>query len=430
VRTFIANTDALGTTELRRDALRIIEAGLSAVDTRTVIREDVSWDAGTKTLCVRGWNICFSNYEHIYFVGLGKCAVDAGHEIESLLGDALTAGVVLDVQAGSFRKLRSLVGVHPFPTEQNLVATDEVVELLSRATERDLVIAVVSGGGSALLCAPHQIGHQALADITEALMHKGADIYELNTVRKHLSHVLGGNLAKIAFPATVVGLVFSDVLGDDLSAIASGPFVKDTTTAADAAAVLAKYDILNQCALPECEMLETPKEDQYFAKVSQFLLVSNERALSAMVREATQLGYSARIVDREIHGEAREVGARIAHTPLPPKTVMLYGGETTVTVSGTGGKGGRNQEVALGALSTIPPHTLLVAVASDGRDNSDHAGGIADQETLRQAAELTIDASAALATHRSYDFWSNTKQALLMGITGINVADIIIHMSE
>lgn len=426
MRHWITNYDELATTPLRADALSIIEAGLDAVDTHTVITRDLEWDASTKTLCVHGRDICFSDYEHIYFVGFGKCAVDAGLAIEEKLGDALTAGIVIDVRTAPFKKIVSYAGAHPLPEEANVVATDAVVDLLSRATERDLVLAAVSGGGSALLCAPHGMGHQLYADIAESLMQKGANIHELNTVRKHLSHVLGGNLAKIAHPATVVALVFSDVLGNDIGSIASGPFMKDTTTKEDAEHVLAKYDVMRMCTTPECEVLETPKEDHYFERVTHMLLVTNERALTAMHARATELGYSAEVLEAQIHGEARTVGETLARDALAPMTVRLYGGETTVT--SRGGKGGRNLELSLAALPHLGEHELLLSFASDGKDNGPYAGGIADTVTQHAVHERALDVGAALSSHESENFWRDSGHAVVTGATGTNIADLLLHM--
>ena len=254
-------------------------------------------------------------------------------------------------------------------------------------------------------------------------MNAGADIHELNTVRKHLSTVQGGQLAKIAHPARVVGLVFSDVLGNDLSVVASGPFSRDTTSVSDAAAVLEKYDVMQVCQLPGCQLLETPKEDIYFANVSLFLAVDNTTALLAMRNEALVRGYEAEIVATDLSGEASEVGRALGQKRLAPRHALLYGGETTVHGTGVGG---RSQELALGALPHLDEHTLVLAAASDGRDNTDAAGAIADAMAQGVAGAAGLDPAPFLAGHDSYEFWQRVGSQIITGPTGSNVSDLVI----
>jgi glycerate-2-kinase len=422
MKQWITNEEELATTELRKDALAILSAGLEAIDTRIAVREEVTYEKDTKTVCFKDLHVCLRDYERIFFVAIGKCALDASLEMEEILGDAITAGYVLDISGGVFKKLISRVGTHPFPSEQNMEATEDIVKLLSGTTERDLVIVVISGGGSALLCSPYNISCETLTRITKTMMQKGATIEEVNTVRKHLSKVQGGQLAKIAHPARVVALIFSDVPGDDLSLIASGPVTKDNTTSADAERLLLAYDVMNLCEIPECSVTETPKEDKYFEHVSTILLVNNQRGLVAMQKKASALGYEAIIKDAEIQGEARSLGEMLARQSLAEKSVYLYGGETTVTVAERG-KGGRNQEVALGALSFISPDSLVLACASDGHDNSDVAGAIADEELQKSAKEKNLHTEDFLSRNDSYHFFETLGAQIKTGTTGANVSD-------
>lgn len=422
----IKNLAALGTTPLRSDALRILEAGYEAVLTDKVIRNEITLEGDN--ICVKDMTVCLPDFERIFFVGIGKCAVDASAVFEDLLGERLDDGIVLDVKAGIFNKIRSYVGTHPFPSEINVSATTEIVKMLSNMTERDLVFVVVSGGGSSLLCLPFDTTCDTLRVITTALWSSGATITEVNTVRKHLSEVQGGQLAKIAYPATVVSFIFSDVPGNDIGMIASGPTVMDTTTVVDAQGILARHDILGACRLSDCKLNETPKDPKYFARVTNILLVTNDKALDAMAATATVLGYRAEIRDTRIEGYACAVGVQFANdsAAMPEKTCLLWGGETTVRVAKDAGRGGRSQELALAALGMLPHDRVLIAAASDGWDNTDVAGALADSAIRERAQALGLSAEHALATNDSYHFWEQAGGQIVTGRTGINVADFVI----
>ena len=427
---WVKNHDKIALTKSRQDALAILEAGLSAIETRQVMRETLEWDGATRTLCLANSQVCFANYDRVYFVAIGKCAVAAAEVAEELFGHELEGGFVLDVQSGVFSKLISRVGSHPLPSNENVAATEDIVILLEQATERDLVLVVISGGGSALLCSPYEMGCDTLSAIVNELMRAGANITELNIVRKHLSRVQGGQLAKIAYPATVIGLLFSDVVGDDVSTIASGPLTKDLSTKEEAMKILAKYNVATKCALPKCEVLETPKEDKYFERVQNIVIVNNFRALSAMRAKATSLGYQAKIETTTLTGEAATVGEKMATEPLEPKTVLLFGGETTVKSRGGLGEGGRNQELALAALAKIYDSRVILACASDGWDNGPAAGAIADQHTQNLAKTLGLDPVEALLKHDSFSFWSKTDSQIMTGKTGANVADLTLILKD
>lgn len=422
---WVKNFETLAKTSLRADALSIFEEGLTAIDTARVMEEELRWDPAARTLCVKGLKVCFSDYERVFFVAVGKCAVAAARSAERVFGDGLAGGFVLDIQSGVFQKLTSLVGTHPFPTEANVAATNDIINLFKQATERDLIIAVISGGGSSLLCNPYEIACEALTSIISSLVKSGADICEVNTVRKHFSRVQGGQLAKIAYPARVIGLVFSDVIGDDVSVIASGPLTKDQTTKEDAVKILEKYETLKQCRLPDCEVLETPKDDVYFERVNVVVVVNNERALEAMKRRAETLGYRVLVKTRILSGEASTVGNTIAREGIGEKEVLLFGGETTVTVRHAG-EGGRNQELALAALPFMERDRLVLAAASDGMDNGDMAGAIADHFSRQRAGELNLNPADFLQKNDSYHFWKSVGAHINTGITGSNVSDLVI----
>ena len=416
----IKNFDELAVTPLRKDALEILEAGYSAISTKRVITSQVKVEGSTFSVGEKQINL--NDYEKVFFVGIGKCAANAGKVFEDLLGDRITDGIVIDVKGVSLKRIQSHIGTHPFPSEENIVAAQSIKRMLEDMTENDLVITFISGGGSSLLCLPHDIKCEMLTSITKTLMEKGASIREINTVRKHLSEIQGGQFAKLAYPATVVSLIFSDVPGNDISVVASGPTVMDTTTKEDAERILAKYAILAICKLPDCEVLETPKEEKYFKKVDNILLLTNEVALSAMKEKAIELGYRALVADSNVEGEARVAGKLIA-TQAKAGTCMLYGGETTVTVKNKG-KGGRNQEFILGALPYLKEDSVIVAAASDGWDNTDVAGAMGDKDILEKAHKIGILPEKFLEENKSYEFFKKVGGHISTGRTGSNVSDL------
>jgi glycerate 2-kinase len=418
----IRNFDSLAVTPLRRDALAVLEAGFRAIDTRHAVERAVKLTRGVLRIGKNSWKL--DDYEHAYVVGIGKAAYDAAVALERVLGARIDDGVILDVKAGPLKRMTSVAGTHPFPSAANVRATKKIMRLIDRATARDLVIVIVSGGGSALLCQPYKMKCSALALMTRVLMRRGATIRELNVVRKHLSEVQGGQLAKSAYPATVIGLCFSDVPGDDLGVIASGPTVRDTSTVDDAAEILVRYQILKACRMPECDLHETPKDKKFFRHVTNELVMCNGVALRAMCDEAKRRGYKARIFSARAEGEAREVGKKFAR--LPKAGEMVFGGgETTVTVAGQG-RGGRNQEFALGAIDAVPDDGLVIGCASDGIDNTPAAGAVADATTRAVAAKKKLNAALALADNDAYAFFRAAGQHILTGVTGANVSDFMI----
>jgi glycerate-2-kinase len=424
----IKNYNELGTTELRRNALDIIESGIDAILTKNVIRGAFSKTGGT--IKIHDSVFTLADYRRVFFLGIGKCAVDAALEIEELLPDTIMGGVVIDVKAGEFKKLHSYVGTHPYPSEQNVVAAKEAIRMLSGLTEKDLVIVVISGGGSSLFSLPHGISTEILTSITKTLMDKGAPISEVNIVRKHLSDVQGGFLAKTLYPAKVIALLFSDVPGNDISTIASGPTVLDKSTKADAEAIIEKYGIKEACGLDSLAIIETPKEEKYFTNVHNFLAVTNDIALGAMSKKSMELGYVSVIRTNCAEGEARDFGEKIVLEGDGSRGCFLYGGETTVMVTKQGGTGGRNQEVVLGALPFIKEGSIIVALSSDGWDNSDCAGAIGDTELLRAAEAAGEKPEDFLTENNSFEFFSKVGGHLKTGRTGANVADIYFVLTK
>ena len=425
----IQNFEQLATTDARRELLAIAEAGYEAIDTAAVMARELRRDGDA--LFVGGERIDLAAVGKVVVVAIGKCAADAAAVADRVLGDRIAAGVVVDVKVcPDLPHFTTFCGTHPLPSDENVHAAEAIVAALRGLTEKDLAIFVVSGGGSTLLFLPEDRANREEIPIMNALIDAGATIQEINVIRKHLSASRGGNLAKDAYPARVVSLIFSDVVGDDLSLIASGPTVKDETTVADAMRVLEKYDVRAVCHLDKCGLIETPKEEKYFKNVSNVLVVSNRHALDAMKAEAEALGFAAEIRGSALVGEADGVGAMIAEAihAAPARTALLWAGETTVTVRNPAGRGGRNLALAASALRSVSDGEEILSFASDGRDHGPFAGAIADEVT-RSAAEIVgADIEQFRAADDTYALFERIGNYVVTGDTGSNVSDLMIAL--
>jgi glycerate-2-kinase len=423
----IQNLGALGIGDTRKDALAIVDAAYAAIDIAGVIE---------KKIHIQGDQLHIMDSTHhvsgrrVYFVGIGKCAIRAGHAIENLLGHALTGGILFDVSASDKKslKMETYIGTHPLPSETNVQASERILESLAGRREDDLVIMLISGGGSSLLTLPE--APMTSADesaLFETLTAQGAPIQDLNTVRKHTSRVRGGALAMAAYPARVISLIVSDVPGDNVETVASGPTVFDPSTVADAQRILKKYHVTP----PERTIfLETTKDEKYFKHVTNILFLSSQDALAGMQSEALKRGYKVEMADTHFTGESRDVAHAIVEKlhGTGPRTAVLYAGESTVTLDTHEGKGGRNQEMALAALGTLSSDELVLPFASDGHDNTEHAGAIADEITRGHTDEKKLSIDESLKEHRSYEFFEKTGDALTTGPLESNVADLVVAL--
>jgi len=424
----ITNMDAVATSELRTQALRIAEAGLRAIDTEQVIADSVSYNQRTTVLEVGEQKFTLKNYKKVTCIGVGKVALAAVTALKKELGEAITCGFVIDLRQGQLENITCRVGTHPFPTEVNVTATRELLKLVENNEPDDLVIFVIGGGASSLLCDPHEISCDTEAAITSALTNQGVSIAELNTVRKHISKVKGGQLAKLCYPATVVSLIFSDVPGNDLGTIASGPTVKDNSTMGDAARIMQQYNVLELCKMPSCQLIETPKEDKYFEKVHNILLLSPEYVVEAMKVKARDLGWKTLVYSTKFEGLASELAQDIVRN-APQKMCVLGAGEATVIVKGNGLEG-RCQAMALSSLSYLKPNQVFLPMASDGEDHSDAAGAIVDTITTEKARAAGLDAQEFLNNNDSYHFFEGTHDLVFTGKTGCNVSDFFVFLNE
>lgn len=421
----IKNFNNIAVSEERGITLSIIEAGLEAIDTKQIIQSNVA--VKLNQLSVKNEVFSLAEVERIFLVGVGKCAVDAAEAIEEILGDRLSAGLVLDIKNGQLKKTKVLIGDHPMPSVRNEDATKEIIEFLKATTAKDLVLMIVSGGGTTLLCQPEKGTCEEEVVVNRCLFKEGVGIEKMNTLRKHLSLARGGFLAQYAYPSQVISLIFSDVPENMPGLIASGPTVKDETTIDDARKIISEFDLEKKCGFGEIPLIETPKDEKYFEKVTNLVLVSNEVALAAMSEKAQELGLSVARSAVGIEGEAKIVAENILNElkEQSARTVFLYGGETTVTKTGTGA-GGRNLELALSGLRFVGEKEILISLATDGRDNSDFAGAICDIITKKEAALRGANVESYLEDNDSFSFFTKVGHYIETGNTGSNVSDIII----
>jgi glycerate-2-kinase len=422
----IKNKDLLSDNPIRERALEIIEAGLASIDTKKVIQETVKVKGDF--LFVKGQTYELTKFRHIYLVAFGKDAFSASVELGKILGDRLTSGVVLSLKSAAIPKMETFQCTHPKPSLNNVVATKKAVELIKKTTEDDLVLLVISGGGSAMLTAPFKITYEEKALIAEQLMNSGANIEELNIVRKHLSEVKGGRLAQLAYPSTLVTLIFSDVIGNNLSTIASGPTVIDHTSVEDAEKVLNKYNILEKVAMPDLALNESPKDQKFFARVNNFLIVDNSIATAAMEDKARALGYSTRILANNISGNAHELGAMLLKECRKGEA-LIAAGETTIEVFGDG-VGGRCQEMALANLDNVKENQVLICIGSDGHDHSDFAGAVCDTYTVKRAKEEKLNPKDYLTNNDSFNFFRKVGEGIDTGFLESNVADLMLVLRD
>lgn len=431
---FIKNFEELAKTPNRKIILELIETALSSIQPEEVINKNVNLT--NRSLVIKYKNFDLNEFDRIFLLGFGKGSAKNSRLIEEKLKERLTEGYVIDTNPENFTKIKFTQGTHPLPSQQNVEFTDSIIKRFKELnlTKRDLVIVVVCGGGSAMLVHPYRISLEKKIKVGKILLESGADIIEINTIRKHLSTVKGGGLSEILYPSTVATLIFSDVPGNDLSFIASGPTVKDNTTIDDAIRLLNKYNLWKKLELTYEDFSENPKDDKYFENVFNILILSNLTALEAMKEKAEKLlGYEAEILSDKFEGEARLAGSDLVKR-TPKNSILLVGGETTVKVKEKHGNGGRNQELVLGALSNLTieqwSNLVIASFDSDGWDNSHFAGAIGDLETLKKAQELNINPQNFLDSDNSLEFFEKTGDGIETDRLPSNVSDLIIVLKK
>ena len=430
--------------ELTIDALN---AALEAADPKVIIKSQVKVERDT--LKIRNLSFHLHEFGNILVVGGGKASGYMAEALEELLGDRVTDGAINVPYAGPLletRKVKLQHASHPIPDISGVKGASRMLDLVSQAKENDLIICLLSGGGSSLMPQPCSgVSLQDKRQITDALLKSGATINEINAVRKHISGFKGGWLAKKSYPATLVNLILSDVVGDPLDAIASGPTVPDTSTFHHAIEILRRYKLWSKIPRSVAEVLlngrkglipETPKiGDKVFTKVHNIVVGNNLTASHAAYNSFRNAELNALLLSSCLEGQARDVGIMFASiareivasgNPVLKPAGVVAGGETTVTVVGKG-KGGRNQEIVLGAALKIgnADGVVVASMSTDGIDGpTDASGAIVDGKTLLRCQELGLDPRKFLAENDSYSFFSRLGDLIFTGPTGTNVCDV------
>jgi hydroxypyruvate reductase len=436
---------------------RILAAAIEAVDPEQAVyrwmrrREEGAGNGAGDALQVGSRQYNLNEFRRVFLIGVGKAAAAMASAADQILRDRISGGliVVKEGYAGTGRFASPVAVIesgHPLPDERGVVGARRMIALLEDTRPDDLILCLISGGGSALLPAPPPgVTLADLQSLTAALLASGANISEINTLRKHLDRLKGGQLARLAAPAHLITLILSDVVGDPLDVIASGPTVPDPTTFADAREILDRYRLLSQVPAGilahlergrQGEIPENPgPDDPLFRNVDHFVIGNNLQAADAAVRQAGEEGFAALLLTTFLQGEARQAGRtlaaiarQVARTgqPVGHPACLVAGGETTVTLQGEG-RGGRNQELALAAVTDLAglPDVALVTLATDGGDGpTDAAGAVATGETLARARQAGLDPSDYLARNDSYHFFAALGDLLKPGPTMTNVNDL------
>lgn len=418
----IKNFKDLATSPEREAVLKIIEAGFNSIQPQKIFKK--SFILNGSNLRIENKDLDLKNFDRIYLIGFGKGSAGISKIIENTLKDFLTEGYVIDNIAQEFSKINFTLGSHPLPSQENIDFTVNTLAKLKSLTKKDLVLVVICGGGSAMFETPFKIDLRTLSEISKALLKSGATISEMNVIRKHLSKVKGGGLARHLYPATVVSLIFSDVPGSELSTIASGPTVKDSTTLNDALEIIKKYDIQKSVNISPDWLTELPNDEKYFQNVTNIIIVSNKTALSAMKDKAKLLGFETDLYSDRLQGDAKLIGRQLIQVAKPGR-ILLAGGETTLKVLGNG-KGGRNQTLVLAALPFVDENTIIASFDSDGVDFFHFAGAIGDLKTVKKSEKLKLDRKKYLSDDNSYGFYQSSGDGILTGKLESNVSDLMI----
>jgi glycerate 2-kinase len=434
---------------LREDAERIWTAALRAVDPEAAVRKYVRRSGRTLQINERRFDL--SGTRKVWVLGAGKASASMAHAVEKILGEYLAGGVIVTKYGHGvpLRKVRLIEAGHPLPDDNSLSSAAQITALVkSEIRAEDLVLCLISGGASSLLVSPPPgVTLQDKLECTQLLLKGGADIYELNAVRKHLSDIKGGGLARLLFPKRVVSLILSDVVGDDAGTIASGLTAPDPTTFGECIEILQKLQLLDRVppgvkkrfTLGTAGRIpETPKaKDPVFARTETVIIGSNAQACSAAARAAKKLAYSVLVLTSRLEGD-NEAAAQfhmsiasevvLERRPVHRPCCLISGGETTVRVIGTG-EGGRNQEFTLHCvreLASLPAPCVVASLGTDGTDGpTDAAGAIADNTTLSRSIKFGAQSlNESLANNDSHNFFKKLDDCIITGPTRTNVMDL------
>ncbi len=430
----------------RRQIVQVLQAALDAVDPAAAVKRFVRREG--ERLIVDGRSYDLAAVGRVLVVGAGKADAPMAQAIEELLGDRIGDGAI-NVKYEHTLPTKTIAlteAGHPIPDEAGVAGSRRIADLLAQAGEDDLVLCLISGGGSALMTLPVEgVTLDDMQALTDALLRAGATIVEINAIRKHLDQLKGGKLARLAAPAQVIALILSDVVGNPLDSIASGPTVPDTTTFADAWELLRRYGLLGKIPASieaylrrgvEGEIEDNPGAgSSVFRRTQNVIVASNDLAAEAAQQAAAALGLHTLLLSTYVEGEAREVAKvfaaigkeiRASGRPLARPACVIAGGETTVTLRGRG-KGGRNQEMALAAALAIQglDDVAVVCLATDGTDGpTDASGALAEGDTAARARALGMDPWDYLERNDAYPFFAALGDLLLTGPTHTNVNDL------
>ncbi|KXB03521.1 hypothetical protein AKJ47_02100 [candidate division MSBL1 archaeon SCGC-AAA261G05] len=430
--------------------MEIVNEAIASVNPSSAVHHRLRLEG--EKLIVGNQEFDLSETGKIIVAGGGKASGKMAEALEEILGYKITEGVI-NIPEGTaskynLGKIELVEAGHPLPTEGSVRGAEKIMGLVSDLDSQDLVICLLSGGGSALMTLPVDgVTLDELQETTQLLLKSGASIQEVNSVRKHLSKIKGGQLARAIHPARSITLIISDVVGDRLDTIASGPTYPDSTTYPDALEVIEKYGLTNQVPESVSKRLksgvegkapETPKpEDECFSNAVHEIIASNSDAVKAAEAVGKSHGFNVSILTTKMQGEAREVGSELAdiakkviekREPVSRPTLLISGGETTVTVKGEG-KGGRNQELTLSAAMNIAglEKVTVASFSTDGVDGpTDAAGAVADGFTLERAEQSGLNPENYLERNDSYNFFKEIGELIIIGPTRTNVMDVTV----
>jgi glycerate 2-kinase len=437
-----------------KDINTILSRSLASVDPFLCVSKYINLNGNRLTIAQT--KIDLETIENIYIIGIGKAAISMAKAVVEKIGDNISGGIIISKSQGDGieklveKGLEIHLGSHPIPDKRSLECAVSLEKFVENINSNDLIITLISGGGSALMTLPY--GGITLDDIkvlTDILLMSGATIQEINTIRKHIDRIKGGGLAKMAFPAKMVTLILSDVVSDEISMIASGPTTYDETSFFDALIIIRKFDI--EEIMPENilnhikkgvngEVNETIKQgDKYVQNISNTIIGSISSVVKTAEDTARNLGYTTLVNSKKIIGEASEVGREESSKFINmykndqnmKPVCFIAGGETTVTVSGKG-KGGRNQELALGAIEQFENYDncCLISLATDGEDGpTDAAGAFVTGASMRIAREKGLDPKKYLENNDSYSFFNKIEGLIRIGSTGTNVNDLLLMLA-
>ena len=433
------------------DINMIISQSLASVDPFQCVSEAIDLDGNN--LRIGKIKINLESINNIYILGVGKAAIPMAKGVENKIGNKIAGGFLISkyqLDRSEIRldkKIQIYFGGHPIPDENSIDSAEKLKKYVRLIDEKDLIINLISGGGSALMTLPYD--GISLSDnqiLTDILLKSGAAIQEINTIRKHIDQIKGGGLARMAFPTQMVSLILSDVVGDEISMIASGPTVDDETTYLNSMEIIRKYEIENKIPLSILnhikkgllgEVHETVKfGDKVLINVTNLIIGSLSTAIDSAEKTAHDLGYHTIVPNKKLVGEAREVGKTITSNYLnvyekdfhfKKPVCLIAGGETTVTILGNG-KGGRNQELVLSAIEQLENYDncCLISIATDGEDGpTDAAGAFITGSSLKYAKEKGLDSQEYLKNNDSYTFFDEIGNLIRIGPTGTNVNDLL-----